>query len=330
MHRTLRRTTLPAVALAAALLPSGAGASIASPVASLARPGTLEVDSAGLVVTQAGPTRASLLTGTLDDPPAERPTIGMPVWARPHLGTSASGRRVVVYPSCRDTDGGCDLRVIDLASGRDTLVAGASTKGRDELEGDMDRGAVTWLVGKEVPAVGDIPGSVRADVGSVHYRPRTGRRGRCLGPAAWSSRSTAGRILLVRRSFDEGIGGEGGAVIIDLLRTNGQRTRLTAMGSGEDFQRIEGPRFVGKRLVSWAMVSASGTWLKGRSIDAGAKTTTVRVIKGGMSVSPQSRRAAYVLQGGQWASWTQEDGKDVVYPAGPFGLVRVTGLNPAS
>ncbi|MBO9533456.1 MAG: hypothetical protein J7513_10825 [Solirubrobacteraceae bacterium] len=325
MHQTLRRTTV-AVALAlAATMPASAGAATPTTIFSAPQPGTVETDGSTYLLTQAGPTGATLLVGEVGMAPTAHATTGLPTWARPHLGTSAGGHRVVVYPSCATNASGCDLRVLDLSANRTYKLKGAGTS-REELEGDLDRGAAAWLVASKITSSQSIPGYVPEKAGSVRYRPANGAARTLPGDGGMELSLDRGRVLLVRRSYQEGLGGEGGAVIIDILRTTGVRTRITAMGSGEDFQRIEGPRFVAKDRVAWAMVSASGSWLKTRSVAASAKTSTARIIKGGMSVAPLSTTSVLALQGGQYADWTEEDGTDVLYPEGPFSLVRITGL----
>lgn len=96
------------------------------------------------------------------------------IWGRPNVGTDRKGRTVVVYPTCKNANGtSCDLRVYDVASGRDEPLRAVNTKTRDEAEGVMDRGAV--IVAREVWSVGDKPDR------DLFYRPVGGSLRKVVG-----------------------------------------------------------------------------------------------------------------------------------------------------
>ncbi len=107
---------------------------------------------AGLVIVteMRGDGKANLTLGGRVAAPQPIHTHTLPAWGQPHVGTSALGTTVVVYPHCSQIKRltTCNLWAFDVTFGTDTQLTGsAAASGTGELEGDMDRGALAFTAG---------------------------------------------------------------------------------------------------------------------------------------------------------------------------------------
>lgn len=96
------------------------------------------------VVTRA---TGELWFSRLDDRPTKLTVPGVPVWAQPHLGTTADGRAVAVYPRCAtDAVASCDLYTWDVDANTERALSEVNGSATGELEGTMQGGTIAWTV----------------------------------------------------------------------------------------------------------------------------------------------------------------------------------------
>ncbi len=178
-----------------------------------------------MALTQADTSGAIILVGKVGAVPRPVPAlVGVPSWARPHFGTTAEGRTVLVYPTCAEND--CDLHAYDPVARADQEISGGATDAAYELEGDLDRGALAVSVRlKEIPSIvsTDIPAQ------RLRYRPAGGALRTLTDLGGSFVNLDRGRILTARSVLggSEG-GGECGAALLELTRVNGTRQRVGA------------------------------------------------------------------------------------------------------
>lgn len=103
------------------------------------------------------PGAASLWVWREGELPSGPVVTGLPVWAVPHLGTDAAGRRVVVYPRCSaDRASACNLYAYDLESRTEQALSTVNASAAGELEGTMQGGAIAFTRSRPADAAAPI------------------------------------------------------------------------------------------------------------------------------------------------------------------------------
>lgn len=191
---------------------------------------------------------------SVDGIPVPAPGAGrLPIWARPSIGTDASGSRVVIYPRCTTAEvSSCDLYRYDPASATERPVAGVNRSGVGEVDGAMDRGAVAfnrWTDGTTSPASGFAAQTTRLYYKSHSHQPRliSKRGGRQLAlQGTWIA-----QVRDTRKQEDSEIGQSCGVLTVELVRLSGKRRTVRKSPCGESGQSPVNPMFAGGFLV-WA------------------------------------------------------------------------------
>jgi hypothetical protein len=170
--------------------------------------------------------------------------------AAPHLGTDASGHRLLVYPRCRGARlaSGCDLYEARLDGTGERKVPGVNTAAGNELVGVMDRGDVAFL--RSAKGVGD-PG--------LYLRRRGGRAVRVTA-AGGTELALRGRWIAQVRDADPTVGACG-LPTVELRSFGGKVRTVQTRRCGLSGQSLTGVGFVGGLLefLSYDAVGSGAT-----------------------------------------------------------------------
>jgi len=325
LHIRSRRLSLSRGCIGAALFTSliapGSAAAKLTTVATYPLPGTVAAGHGWVAVTQATEVGATLLVGregAVPQPVAAASSV--PSFAQPHVGTDVHGHAVIVYPTCTAED--CDLKLLDPERGTVRSAHGANRASADEVEGDMDRGALAFSIvrGHRRPSITSID-QPKMDLA---YRP-TGGQARVLTRLGGSEiELDRGRALSVRHSYGEGSGDCGISSLV-LTTVSGRRSVIAQVACGMDGQHITGTGFIGKRRVAWGVTTLGGSVYRQLDLVPGARRKEVRAVGGFISYAPLNSRSAVVLQGLDPLLF---DPADVEPGEAPefFPLVHVTGI----
>lgn len=280
-------------------------------------PGNVAAGRGWSAMTQADGTKAKLYVGKLGTSPvlAEHaaPII---FWTQPHIGTDARGHAVIVYPSC--VKNACDLHALDPATGADAPLPGASSPGVNEVEGDLDRGALAYVT---APA-----GRPRSGHSQLRYRP-AGGPSRILDRLGGGYLDLdRGRILTVRSGGDGAGDGTCGSELLELTTVATRtRTLISRQNCGQDEQTITGAGFVGKRRVAWSIGALSGSTFAQRDLAASARTQRVHSIHKFIAYAPVSSTRGLIVGGEIDYATGPPSNPDDDYEPG-FPLYDVTGI----
>ena len=304
---------LLAVALVTSwLAPPAAVAKVTTLNEAFDAPGTVATGDGWVVATQAR-SHAQLYVGRLGREAQQVTTAPpMPWWSQPHVGTDRTGRTVIVFPSC--AHGNCDLQMLDPTSGAIESVPGGSRPGVNEVEGDLDRGALALIAAR--------PGHPLSTQMRLVYRPALGKPVTLNRRGGEKIELDRGRILTLRVDGDAPRDGCGTRVI-DLTTTAG-RTTTVARVACHDGTTVQGLGFIGRRRVAWAVGEPGVSTFWQRDLKASA-AQSVRSLHQFISFAPVNSRRALVIGG------------DFDYAAGPpsnpnadfepeFPLYDITGI----
>ena len=195
---------------------------------------------------------ATLFVGKGGNLPERVPgATGVPAWAQPHIGTDASRKPVVLYPSCSDVFlvETCDLKQYEVLTGKISTVAGVNTSGAGETEGAIDRGAViaTRWTSKEDPVPASQGGQGKTPTTLV-YRA-AGKTAKVLTTKGGQQVALdRGRVAFVREGNPTD--GTCGLSLLQVLRVSGGAPKTLARHTcGLAMQAVTLPTFVGDQVV---------------------------------------------------------------------------------
>ncbi len=329
---TLLRHLIPPVALlvtlGALVLPGAATAAIGTARTSTTVIGTLPArghiaQGAGglVVVTQlADDGTATLAIGGKNGVPRPIRTRPLPAWGQPHVGTSELGTTVIVYPSCAAPTSvrSCNLRVFDVTFGTDAPLDGtASARGKGEIEGDMDRGAlvvVRWVASGADPQTLALGGTADAAT-ELYYQP-FGKPARRLGPPGGQQVDLdRGRIAQVI-DLDPSAACTAPAVQVVGLRNTARVIERRGCGDGAV---PLAPTFFGRELV-WGLRTPTASYLQ-RAPATGGRVRRAATVPFGL-LAPSGPAAAFQLR----AEVTPALGSDPTRLISPWEFVLSEGL----
>lgn len=318
---------LPASHLAAAPALGGARGSAAARttttvIGTLPARGQIAQGNGLVVVTQlTGDGTATLAIGGKNGAPRPIHTRPLPEWGQPHVGTSELGTTVIVYPSCAAPTSvrSCNLRLFDVTFGTDTPLAGAaSARGKGEIEGDMDRGAlafVRWTASGADPGTLALGGTADAAT-QLYYQP-FGKAARRLAPVGGQQIDLdRGRVAQVLDTDPSAACDAPAVQVVGVRQTVRVLTQRPCDGAGA---QLLAPTFFGRQVV-WGL-RTPGTSLVQRAPSAGGRILQASTVPFAM-LAPSGPRSAFQLR----ADVTPALGSDPTRLISPWEFALSEGL----
>ncbi len=274
-----------------------------------------------VVVTQlTGEGTATLAIGGKNGMPRPIRTKPLPEWGQPHVGTSELGTTVIIYPSCAAPTSvrSCNLRIFDVTFGTDAPLDGtASSRGRGEIEGDMDRGAlaiVRWADRSEGPGAAALGAAADATT-ELYYQPFGEPARRLTPPGGQQIDLDRGRIAQVIDQ-DPTTQCDAPAVQVVGIDDSVRSIQRRACGTGEV---MLAPTFFGRELV-WGLRTPTASFVQ-RVSARGGRVRQAATVPFGL-IAPAGPRSAFQLR----ADVTPALGSDPTRLISPWEFVLSEGL----
>jgi hypothetical protein len=275
-----------------------------------------------VVVTQlTGEGTATLAIGGKNGLPRPIHTRPLPAWGQPHVGTSELGTTVIVYPSCASPTSvrSCNLRSFDVTFGTDTALEGAAAaRGKGEIEGDMDRGALAFV---RWTASGSDPGALAlggtADTTTQLYYQPFGKPARRLAPLGGQQLDLdRGRIAQV---VDTDPSATCDAPAVQVVTIRNTVRVLTQRPCSEPGTQLLAPTFFARQVV-WGLRSTAGSLVQ-RAPSSGGRIVQAATVPFAM-LAPSGPRSAFQLR----ADVTPALGSDPTRLISPWEFALSEGL----
>lgn len=275
-----------------------------------------------VVVTQlTGEGTATMAIGGKNGMPRPIHTRPLPEWGQPHVGTSELGTTVIVYPSCAAPTSvrSCNLRVFDVTFGTDAPLEGAAaTRGKGEIEGDMDRGAlafVRWTASGADPGTLALGGTADATT-QLYYQP-FGKPAQRLAPVGGQQIDLdRGRVAQVVDTDPSAACDAPAVQVVSPRQTVRVLTRRPCDGTGA---QLLAPTFFGRQVV-WGSRTATGSLVQ-RAPSGGGRIVQASTVPFAM-LAPSGPRSAFQLR----ADVTPALGSDPTRLISPWEFALSEGL----